>query len=210
VLNRAFESCVASLIVCLLAAPAVGNVSLALSDNDATPTSAVLAPDGTVTLSVRLTATSEQTTGLDYYLRASGPGADAGLFTITGRSVAGSFYPMVYSDDAIVLTPANAILNPESGADLGGGVPNVNSPLGPGTYLVNNLTLKVSASTPPGVYTIQTFSPPNTGWIGASPFPESEFNAQGSFTITVPEPASLALLALAAGTVIRRRSRSAR
>jgi hypothetical protein len=203
--NRLLCASLACLLIAVASAPTLATVSLTLSDGDATPTYARIGAGGSVVLTVRLNATSEQTTGLDYFLRASGAGS-SGLFSIGGRSLAGSAYPVPYFDDATVTVPADALLDPDNNVDLGGSVPNVNVPVNAGNHLVANLTLNVSPSAPDGVYTIETFSMPGTGWIGAGPsFPEAPFNSHATFTLEVPEPTSLGLLALAASTLIRRR-----
>ncbi len=175
-------------------------VSLVLTDNDASPQSAMLVPGGTITLTLNLVSTAEQTIGLDYFLEvsASTPGG-SGFFTLTNRSLAGSTYNDPYFDNATVTMTPGSILNPRNDSDLGALVSDFNNPNGAGTFFVANLTLSLSASLPPGTYRINTFSVPGTGYVTPS-FTESDFNSQASFDIlVVPEPAAWQWLAGALG-----------
>jgi hypothetical protein len=194
-------------VLALGSSPASAIVTLALSDNDATPTSARVGPNGSIVLTVRLNSNSEQTTGLDYYLRVSGPGS--GHFRILDRNLVGSAYPVPYQDDTTVEQSPGSLLNTDNDFDLGGAVANVNVPNGTGTFTVANITIGVEPTAPIGFYTISTFSQPGTGWVGVgSPIPtEGEFFQHGSFLLEVPEPTALGLLPLAAAAFIRRRRR---
>ena len=199
--NRISRSAVASLVVLLCAAPALATVSLTISQNDATPGSAVAGAGQTFSFTVNLVSTAEQTTGLDYYLTTPD---GAGLFSIVDRNTAGSTFvdPLFFNDTIVEASPSN-ILNPRNGNDLGA---LATATTNASTHLVANFTMLVSAAAPNGIYTIQTTTAqPTEGWIDPSSG-EHAFNSHGTFSVSVPEPgagAAAALVALAA--VIRRR-----
>src|SRR4051812_39461514 len=77
-------------IVALLPAIAGATVSLNLSDNDGTPTTGFVDTNRRFTVSLRLTSTAEQSTGVDYFLESTD---GSGVFTIVDRNLAGSAYP---------------------------------------------------------------------------------------------------------------------
>jgi len=192
----------AALLCC--AAPASATVSLTLSDTSGAPNSQVVGAGQTFSFTVNLVSTSEQTDGVDYYLTTPN---GSGFFSITGRNTAGGMYndPLYYTDTVVESSPSN-ILDPRNDNDLGG---LATTPQGAGTKLVANYTLLVDAATPNGVYTINTTSNPGEGWVGGTAG-DNPFNSHGTFTVSVPEPAtatglSLAMLTLA--SLIRRRRR---
>jgi hypothetical protein len=163
-----------------------------------------------VRLNLITTSTTEQTTGLDYYLRALGTGS--GLFMITDRSISTSPYSDVIWDDATVETQPQSVLNPQNAWDLGATVSNPNAPVsGNTTQLVALYTLLVNASAPSDSYVIETISDAGTGWVGnaADNFNDHEFNFHGSYNVLViPEPAMLGAMGL--GMIVcavRRRAR---
>ena len=195
-------STVGLLALFLCAAPALATVSLTISDNDATPNSASVAPGSSFNFTVRLVSTSEQVVGLDYYLASSDA---SGLISIADRNTAGGSFndPLFFSDTTVEASPSN-LLNPRNDHDLGG---LATSPLNAGTYLVSNFTMNVAPTAANGFYTIQTtVAQPQEGWIDPNSN-EHPFDAHGTFTVFVPEPTGLALLALAAPVVVRRRRR---
>jgi hypothetical protein len=191
----------ATLVFAVAAAPALATVSLTISDNDATPASAVVGPGQTFKFTVNLVSTAEQTAGLDYYLTTPN---GSGLISIVDRNTTGSTYvDPLFADDATVESPPSNILDPRNDHDLGALATGTN---GAGTFLVAEFTMMVSASAPNGLYTIQTTTAqPSEGWIDPDSG-EHPFTSHGLFTISVPEPASAAVAGiLAAGAVIRRR-----
>jgi hypothetical protein len=162
-----------------------------------------------VRLNLISTSTTEQTTGLDYYLQALGTGS--GFFTITDRNISSSPYSDVNKDDLTVEAEPESVLNPKNAWDLGATVANPNAPVaGNTTQLVAFYTLRVNAATPNDSYVIETISDSNSGWIGnaADLFNDHEFNFHGSYNVmVVPEPATLGILTLSliAATTRRRR-----
>jgi hypothetical protein len=206
-------------LAAITAAPAArGAVSLSISDGDATPTSRVVTPGSTFTVTVSLLSTAEKLTGVDYYLQSTGAGA--GKFRITDRNVGSSpFSDLLKADTGDnnltlgVEDSTVSLLNPRNGLDLGASINNVNAPLDPGAYTLASYTFSVPANLAPGTYLISTTSDAGTGYVGAAPlFPESGFNQQGTFTVTVnaptnpiPEPAGGMVLFAACGFVARRR-----
>ena len=202
--NRIHRSVVASLVVLLYAAaPALATVSLTLSDNDATPGFKLIGAGESLNFTVRLTATSESTAGVDYYLTTPN---GSGFFRITDRNTAGGMYndPLYFTDTTVESSPSN-ILNPRNDNDLGGLATSTLPPSTGNGYLVANYTILVDPATPNGTYTINTtVANANEGWIDGSSG-EHPFNNHGTFTIQVPEPAAGFFMAMFAAGLIRRR-----
>ena len=183
-----------AVFMALLATPARANVSLSLSDGDATPASRIVVPGSTFTLTASLLSTTESITGVDYYLQATG--AASGKFRITDRNIGAS----PFSD----LVKANAgdnganpgiadltvsLLNPRNGLDLGASISNVNVPVPAGNYLLADFTISVPSGLAPGTYVIATASDTGTGWVAQAPlFNESAFSQHGSFSVIVNPP----------------------
>lgn len=165
--------------------PATAAVLLGFSDNDASPTAGAVAPGGSLGLTVWLTSSGEQSTGLDYQLRV--PAATvSGLLRVTSRSMAGSPYSDPFFTDTEVATAPGSLLDPSNDLDLGATIANPLSPLGAGTHLVANFALAIGATTPLGIYTIETFSQPSLGYTGASPtFSDHAFDGHASYQLVV-------------------------
>lgn len=195
-------------------------VSLSLSDGDVTPSAVIVFPGSTFTVTASIISTSEQVTGVDYYLQASG--AAAGKLRITSRNTGSSLFSDVIKPNTgdnganPGITDSNFnLLDPRNALDLGASIANVAVPLNAGTYVLGTYTISVPSNTPAGTYTLSTMSDPGTGWVGGSPFfLESDFNSHGSFSVTVqptvapvPEPATGLLTIGLAGIVLGRRRR---
>jgi hypothetical protein len=180
----------------LMAGNAHANVALTLSDGDSTPTSRVVVPGSTFTLTANLTSTTESITGVDYYLQAAGSGS--GLFRITDRNIGSSpFSDLIKANtgdngaNAGILDATMSLLSPRNTLDLGASIANVNLPVTPGTYALATYTISVPSNISPGSYVISTTSDNGTGWVAQAPlFNESTFNQYGSFTVTVSQPIS--------------------
>ena len=192
------------------AALAPAAVSLSITDGVGTPTAGNANRGGTFSFALNLVSTSEQTTGLGYFLETTGAGN--GLFSIVDRNIAGSTYSDAVAPDATVEAAASALLDPRNNTNLGATLANVNSPNGAGTFLVANYTISVSPTAPLGTYTIQTFSAAGDQYAGGPPnFTNGTFASGGTYSVTVvPEPATAGALAAAGlvGALARRRRRS--
>lgn len=185
--------------IALLLAAGFGHaaVIVSLTDNDGVPNVGSGDAGQPFSISVTLTSTLEQTTGLTYFLRDPSASIGNAHFQIVGRDITGSPYSDVTSTNSAVLAPASAVLDPDNNSDLGAGLADINTPLGPGTYFVANITLLVLPTTPNGNYTIELT--PNSVAAGPGPnfteIPVTRF----SYTVvtpSVPEPATASLLIL--------------
>jgi hypothetical protein len=211
---------VAAAVVAAVAPVASATVGIALSDGDATPTSRVVIPGTTFTVTANLVSTGEQVTGVDYYFQVTG--AAAGKVRLTDRNVGASpFSDLIKADvgdngsNPGVEDASVSLLGPRNGLDLGASIANVNVPAGAGTHFLGAYTFSVPATLVPGTYTLSTTSDPGSGWVAGAPlFSEAEFNQHGSFTFTinpppapVPEPVvGLGVVAIG-GMMLRRRRR---
>lgn len=214
------------------AAPsAFAAVTLAMTDGDATPTSTTVAPGQSFQFTLNLVSTSEQSTGLDYYLQDTSYTTQRGpIFRLLDRNTAAATYTDLLHQDtgdnntmgdittAGVEDSNWSLLQPRNGfdsttfLDLGASLSNILQPKGAGTWQVAVYTLSVSASTAPGSYVLQTFSNPGQGYAGAfnsttGTTPSFDFNGHGTFTVNVvvPEPSGCAVLL--AGAALGSRAR---
>ena len=175
-------------------------VMVTLTDTVGTPNSGTGVVGQPFSINVRLISDLEQTTGLTYSLQELTGSAGNAHFQIIGRDVTGSPFSDLTSSDVAVLDPGSAVLDPSNGSDLGGGLVNLNAPLGPGNYFVASISLLVLPTTLPGNYLIELT--PNSVAAGPNggpnPFPEIQVQ-RFSYTVAavnVPEPATAGLLIL--------------
>ena len=97
--------------------------------------------------------TQEAFFGFTYLLSISDSGS--GLFTITARDIpAASPFSSLITSDPSVLKASNALLDPESGRDLGVGTPNFLTEEPAGVYHISTLTLSSDSAVASGVYTL--------------------------------------------------------
>ena len=170
--------------------------SFAYNDGVGTPNAGSYAPGSSFTFSISLTFTAGGTVanleGLSYWFEqqnASGPFN----FSITQRNVTGSQFTLLQTPG---LTYPQA-LSPQSANDLGATLQGTTG-IGNGTYFIANITISISPSAAPGVYLIE-----NTTNIGKRSVVSDDQGhtfaiPQSTYAITVvPEPASMAYLALA-------------
>ena len=219
--NLRDHAIVVTFISLLVPALARASVSLAFVDQDGTNNGSVnVAPNGTFNVRLNLVTTNSTTddhTGLDYYLTMLGSGS--GLFSIQDRNIGASLYNDMVAEDPVVEALPSALLDPRNDNDLGAAIANSTSPTeGVGTYtagtfLVAIFTIKVDPTTPLGTYSLQTTSDPGTGWVGRHdatplPFPDNEFAQHANYTIVVPEPTGLAACGALCLVLGRRRSRA--
>jgi hypothetical protein len=210
VLKIRHYSIVAILVSLVLPTASRAAVSLAFVDTDGTSNGSTnVLPGGSFNVRLNLVSTvvggvTDRTAAIDYYLTMLGGGS--GLFQITDRNLtppaatAATFATPYYSDAEVEALPS-ALLDPQNNEDLGARVNDPSQPNGAGTFFVAFYTIKVSAATPLGTYSLQTISDDATGW-GDSNFEDHEFSQHANYTILVPEPTGLAacgILCLLAG-----------
>ncbi len=185
-LKRPLLGCAALVAGFVLASrPATASVLLGFSDNDTTPIAGAVAPGGSVGLTVQLISTGEKSTGLDYQLRVPAAAA-SGHLRLTSRNIGASPYSDLFFTDTEVTTAPASVLDPSNDLDLGATIVNPLAPLGAGTHLVANFALAVDATTPLGIYAIETFSQPGLGYTGASPlFSDHAFDSHASYQLVV-------------------------
>ncbi len=144
---------------------------------------------GTFTLDLNI-VTTFQSVGIAYFIQML-DAAGFGQFEISAWNNDGS--PFVRDVPPIVGNP-DGILNPVNLHDLGGGIPDPNNPLPPGSYFVATLTLiPTSGAFTPGVYHIHLDS---RGTVVDNNFFDHAITSN-TFTVTVvPEPATVDLAVL--------------
>jgi hypothetical protein len=155
---------------------------------------------------VRVTG-SESITGLSYFWGVSAAGA--GKFSVLAREVGASPFSFLNSTDAEVESPSGfALLNPNSGRDLGGALSDLFSPLSTGSWFVASYTFFVAADTPVGAYILSSGSVAPS-YVGAAPdFAEFAFTNTPSVTVNVvPEASAAALVLQALGCCLLRQRR---
>lgn len=193
------------------ALPARADLFFSLRDTLGNPGTAEIFAGQTFSFSLYLSATSESTVGLSYFLETP---SDPSTLALTARDTVGAAYTSLITPNAVALLPANALLDPRNNNDLGALVGDLAAPIGFGEHLVATFTLRASDTAAAGAYTIQTSSNAQA----VDPFFNELPIRSGSFVVTVnviPEPGT-ALLLLAAGSIMgaaalaRRRARKER
>jgi hypothetical protein len=221
--NLRDHAIVVTLVSLLIPAVAGASVSLAFVDQDGTTNGSVnVAAGGSFNVRLNLVTTSSTTddhTGLDYYLTLLEGSSGSGLFSIQDRNIGASPYSDVIFDDTVVEALPSALLNLRNDDDLGAAVasstPAENSATyNAGTFLVAIFTIKVDPAAPSGTYSLQTTSDPGTGWSGRhdvvnDPYPDNEFAQHANYSIVViPEPTGLAAFGALCLILVRRRNRA--
>jgi PEP-CTERM motif len=203
----AFVALLSLLVGLVPSATALGSVLLTVTNtNNGTGTASVgsgVTFPVTVNVVASGTGVANSTTGIDYYFQqVSGPAS--AVFSIFSRDSTGSAYPFLNTppDDAV----AGEVLNPRNASDLGGGTTPAGSSKSNGTFLAAKYLLLVDPSAPAGIYMVNTFSFPGTGYSDSAQN-DHQFDSQGTFTVTVtPEPSTAMLLGAAVvGLGLRRR-----
>jgi len=200
----------ALLLTCWLLAPAAvqANVILELSDNgsdgdgDAFATSLLPGSSFQLFLTLELTG-NERVIALGYWI---GETTSAG-FTITGRSVLSPRFTVMTSSDAQVTTSGDTIdaagpdnqLDPGNDRDLGAMTLGLVPFQGPGVDVLAQLMLQAPAAIAPGMYTLGIRPSPqgvSLEWVDPGFVPHAFDQLVGYKVTVVPEPGTLALLAL--------------
>lgn len=140
----------------LMAGPLAAQVTTHFDISGTPTTSTKIVQGGTVTFSVLVDAPSVATIGASFRLsQTAGPGS--GVFSITGRSFAGSIYNDTSSgtpDGTVLASPSN-ILNPDNNDNLGRSTIGLAGAATGTNLVVESLTLTTSGSTALGTYTIK-------------------------------------------------------
>jgi PEP-CTERM motif len=169
---------------------------------------------GTFSFDIFLTTTGQaagdRTTGLSYWFQTSGVAATGMYFTITNRNFTDTLSANGTSPfSTAIQDPTGDVIpaSPGNAHDLGGTVGVMPGQLPNTTYFVATLTISISGSAAPGVYTISTstLSPhvsEATNHLAAGPFMDMNLPST-TYTITVvPEPATWSLIGLGALGVV--------
>ena len=193
------KSTLAGAAAALFLAAGIGQaaVMVSLTDNDGTPNVGFGDAGQPFTLTVTLTSTLEQTTGLTYFLQELTGSSGNAHFQIIGRNITGSPFSDLTTSDGVALAPTSAMLDPSNDHDLGAGLANLNAPLGIGSFFVANITLLVLPTTPNGNYMIQLT--PNSVAAGPGPTFNEIPVVQFPYTVvtpSIPEPATASLMIL--------------
>ena len=197
----------------LLAMSSVGwgqTAVFSYNDGNGTPNAGTYHPGDSFTFSITLAFTAGGTVanldGLSYWMQQLSPAGGPFIASITLRDVTGSDFSDLQTPG--LMYPQN--LNPSNANDLGAAIPAGNPADGNGSYLIANITIKISDTAPgTGVFVLDnTTSGGKTSVISDSnghtfAIPEADY------TITmVPEPATWvagSLVAVALLSTQRRR-----
>jgi MYXO-CTERM domain-containing protein len=154
---------------------------LSLTDSIGAPNAISISPGQSFSITMTLTATTEQLIGAGYSLVA--PGAGAGKFTLVSRDVVGTPF-----SDLIVANVSNTTVSDVATVNLGGLVES--TPVQPGSYFLANYVISSSATLSPGIYTLQ--ADPNA--VAPDPSFNSVPLSTSTYQVTVvPEPGTAAL-----------------
>jgi hypothetical protein len=170
---------------------------ISLTDNIGDPTAISISPGQSFSITLRLSATTEQLIGAGYSLVA--PGAGAGKFTLVSRDIVGTPF-----SDPVVSNVSNTVLSDIATVNLGGLVDA--TPVQPGSYFLANYVIASSPTLSPGVYTLQ--GDPNA--VASDPAFTSIPLSTSTYQVTVvPEPgtAALAFVGLGVLSALRRQRR---
>lgn len=136
-------------------------------------------------------STTFTSVGMTYFLQISGNGS--GFASLTARTITGSLFNDLITNDATAFNAANGLLDPVNNSDLGAVIADPGTPLAAGNYFISSITISLALNIAPGVYVI-SFDPRTIVADGA--FDDHNMTAN-SFTITVvPEPATTGLAVL--------------
>ena len=182
-------------------------VGLVFTDNDSTPTSTAVAAGATIPFSVKLTesSASDAVNGVSYRIHSSANGVFE--FLTRNSSPAGGQFTFYNGNSDAYFDSHPYVLNAvNDGSDLGAGTTSGNNVSGPATYEVADFTFEVLPGTPAGVYTLSFTNSSYSNGGSGSP----AFDSLGTFTVSVPEPTSVALMGVfAAGLAMRPSRRNA-
>lgn len=151
------------------------------------------APGATLQFSINLVFTAggliDDLFGLTYYLQQNTPAGAPFAFTLSTRDVTGSLFNTLITP---TLT-ANQPLNPRNAQDLGA---IDTTPQPNGTYFIANITLKIAAGTPNGLYVVGSSTTGPTASVVADSNGDTFAISPGTIQFNVvPEPSTYALLA---------------
>jgi hypothetical protein len=173
------------------------------NDGNGVPDAGTYNPGDSFTFSINLVFTSggsiTNLDGLSYWLQQKSPGSPF-IASITLRDATGSPFSDLQTPG--LTYPQN--LNPSNANDLGGAVPVGNSPLGNGTYLVANITVKISDAAPIiGTFVLdETLTGGKTSVISDS-LGNTFAIAEADYTITmIPEPGTWVAGSLVLATLL--------
>ena len=214
-MKRLYAAAAAGSLLLFVASPSFGAVKLSFDDKVGSATSTTIGPNGSVNVDIILTIDAgEKVSSINYSIGASkGAALAPNMFSITSRAqdATQAGYNTPYAP-LFMSKPLNTAASASYSGNLGGDVPTA-ADLTTGSF--DTVTYTITATSAAiGTYTLSftsTPTPPTYGGArvnGIPPATDTPITGTanlGTYTITIPEPATLAAAAFGLIGASRRR-----